>query len=364
MLNEESGDFLTLHELVKKAKQRLNADLWDYLAGGTETETTLRRNRMALDSVAFRPRVLNDVSKIDASSTLFGLKLRIPVLLAPIGSLESFEEGGGATAAKAAHAFGTINIQSSVSKPGLEETAKAAPNPKIFQLYVRGDDSFVDGYMQRAIDAGYVAFCFTVDTAVYSRRERDIAKRYVKPWRQRVQGIDHQAGLTWKHILRARDKFKIPIILKGIATAEDAKIAAGHGIEAVYVSNHGGRQLDHGRGALDVLPEVVEAVAGRSKIIIDGGFQRGSDVIKAIALGADAVAVGRMLGWGLAAAGEAGVVRMLELFEIEMRECLGLLGCSTLSELTRAHLHMNARLANPASVFSSFPLLHLSDSGY
>lgn len=364
MLSDESGDFLTLHELVRKARQNLTDNYWDYLVGGTETETTLRRNRMAFDAVAFRPRVLRDVSDIDASGELFGRRLRIPVLLAPIGSLESFEPGGGATAARAAHAFGTMNIQSSVSKPGLEETAAAAPNPKIFQLYVRGDDAWIADHVRRAVDCGYTAFCFTVDTAVYSRRERDIARRFAKPWRQRLTGLDYQAGLTWDHIRRVREKFDIPLILKGVATAEDAALAVECGVDCVYVSNHGGRQLDHGRGTLDVLPEIAAAVGGKARIVLDGAVQRGSDVVKAVALGADAVAVGRLLGWALAAAGEAGVVRMLELLEAEIRECLGLLGCPRLRDVDRSFLHQGAPLANAPGIFSAFPLLRLDDSGY
>src|SRR5213595_1176247 len=172
--------FQTLHEIVRAAKNRLPAGEWDYLIGGTETETTLRRNRQALDSIAFRPRVLRDVSKIDTSATLFGRSVRIPVMLAPIGSIETFTEGGGATAAKASGEFGVPQMLSSVCNPGLEAVAKAADNFRIFQLYVRGDDGFVDDHVRRAVSNGYTGFCITVDTASYSRRERDLARRFVK----------------------------------------------------------------------------------------------------------------------------------------------------------------------------------------
>jgi isopentenyl diphosphate isomerase/L-lactate dehydrogenase-like FMN-dependent dehydrogenase len=362
-LSETSGAFLTLHELVAAAKINLSANIWDYLVGGAESETTVKRNRQALDSVAFRPRVLRDVSRIDCSATLLGLRLRLPLLLAPVGSLESFASGGAATAAKAAGAFGVPIMVSSVTAPGLEATAQAADGPKIFQLYVRGDDDWTDDVVRRARNAGYDAFCFTVDTAVYSRRERDIAKRFVKPWRQRATGQFFQAGLTWDHVKRFKDRHDLPLILKGIATAEDADLACAEGVAAVYVSNHGGRQLDHGRGTLDILPEVVDAVAGRAEIIVDGGFCRGSDVLKAVALGARAVAVGRLYCYGLAAAGEAGVTRVLELLETEIATSLGLLGADRLAVLDRSFLHAAAPVTVP-HVLSAFPLLNLADEGY
>jgi glycolate oxidase len=362
-LSETSGEFLTLHEFIKAAKIRLSPNIWDYLIGGADSETTVKRNRQALDSLAFRPRVLRDVSSIDCTGTLLGRKLRIPVLLAPVGSLESFDAGGAAVAARAAGAFGVPIMVSSVTQPGLEATAAATPGPKIFQLYVRGDEAWTDDFGRRARDAGYDAFCFTVDTAIYSRRERDIAKRFIKPWRQRAAGHSFQAGLTWDHIKRFRDKHDLPLILKGIATAEDAELAVKCGIAAVYVSNHGGRQLDHGRGTTDVLPEIVEAVRGRAEIIIDGGFSRGTDVLKALALGAQAVAMGRLYCYGLAAAGEAGVFRVLELLETEIATSLGLLGVPRLSALDRSQLHA-ALPVTPPHVHSAFPLLNLTDEGY
>jgi len=362
-LSETSGEFLTLHEFVKAAKINLSANIWDYLIGGADSETTVKRNRQALDSVAFRPRVLRDVSAIDGSATLLGRKLRLPVLLAPVGSLESFAAGGAATAAKAAGAFGVPIMVSSVTQPGLEATAQAATGPKIFQLYVRGDEAWTDDFDRRARDAGYDAFCFTVDTAVYSRRERDIAKRFTKPWRQRATGQFFQAGLNWDHVKRFKDKHDLPLILKGIATAEDAELACRHGVAAIYVSNHGGRQLDHGRGTLDILPEVVQAVGGRAEIIIDGGFSRGSDVLKAVAAGAQAVAVGRLYCYGLAAAGEAGVLRVLELLEAEIVTSLGLLGVARLAALDRSYLHPALPVTAP-HVHGAFPLLNLADEGY
>jgi glycolate oxidase len=349
--------FQTLHEIVKAARERLPQGPWDYLVGGTETETTLRRNRQAIDAIALRPRVLRNVARVDCTRTFLGHRLRLPVLTAPIGGLETFDEGGGATVARATGEFGVIQMLSSVCKPGLEETAKAADNVRIFQLYVRGDDAFVDDHVRRAIDHGYAAFTITVDTAHYSRRERDIATRYVKPWRQRATGFEYQSGMTWDLVKRFKDTHAIPLGLKGIATAEDAVLCVEHGVDLVYVSNHGGRQLDHGRGSLDVLPEVLQAVNGRARVIVDGGFGRGTDVVKAIALGADLVGLGRLPCYGLAAAGQAGLVRVLELLEDEVKIALGLLGVARLDALNRSYLHPAAPIVTPPHATSAFPLL-------
>jgi isopentenyl diphosphate isomerase/L-lactate dehydrogenase-like FMN-dependent dehydrogenase len=357
-------DFRNLHEVIAKARQNLNQNDWDYIVGGTESETTLRRNRLALDSIAFRPRVLRDVSKVDASVDQLGRRLRLPVVLAPVGALESFHPDGAAPVVCAAAAFGVPHMLSSVCEPGLEQVAQTAPDAmRMFQLYVRGDDAFVDDHVSRAIANGYVAFCLTVDTAIYSRRERDIAKRYVTVGRRRASGREFQAALDWRTVKRIKDRFEIPLVIKGIATAEDAKIAVEHGVEWIYVSNHGGRQLDHGRGAIEVLPEIVSAVDRRAKILVDGSFCRGSDIVKAIATGADLVGIGRMQCYALAAAGQGGIVRMLELLEDEVTRCLGSLGVNTLAELDRSYLHPAAP-TNPPHVLSAFPLLKIEDYRY
>src|SRR5438874_3185970 len=254
---------------------------------------------------------------------------------------------------------------SSVCDPGLEQLAAAVPAAlRLYQLYVRGDAAWVDDHIARAIAHGYAAFCLTVDTAHYSRRERDIAKRFVTAGRRRVQGRAFQAALDWHTVKRIKSRFQIPLAIKGIATAEDAAIALDHGVEWIYISNHGGRQLDHGRGSMDVLPEVVDAVAGRAKIIIDGSICRGSDIVKAIAAGADLVGIGRMQCYALAAAGEAGVVRLLELLEDEVQRCLGLLGVNTFAELDRSYLHHPAMPTTQPHVFSAFPLLKIEDYRY
>ena len=355
-LAEPEGDFQVLHEFVEAAQAKLPANIWDYLVGATETETTMRRNRMALDSLAFRPRVLRDVSNVDTSSSFLGKKTRLPVMFAPVGSLESFHPEGGAEAARAATAFGVPIVLSSVTRPGPEEVAKASGDGRrIFQLYVRGGDDFVDDYVRRAVDNGYEAFVVTVDTQAYSRRERDISRRFVKPWRAAATGHSDQAGFNWDKIKRFKDKHAIPLILKGIATAEDAAIACEHGVDVVWVSNHGGRQLDHGRGSMDVLPEVLDAIRGRARTIIDGSFSRGTDILKAVAMGADAVAIGRLYCYGLAAGGAPTLIQLMELLEHEMGVDLALIGCTSLSQLNRSHLHAAPPVFTP-HVHSAFPL--------
>ena len=363
-LGASNEPFQNLHELVRRARANLNQNAWDYIVGGAETETTMRRNRMALDEIAFRPRVLRNVARVDASVECFGRKLRLPVMLAPVGALEIFDPAAAAAVVRATGKFGAAHMLSSVSEPGLEKVADAAPGAlRLFQLYVRGNDTFVEDHVGRAIAKGYSAFCLTVDTAHYSRRERDIAKRYVRESRQRATGGDFQKGLEWRTVKLIKDKFNIPLIIKGIATAEDALIALDHGVDWIYVSNHGGRQLDHGRGAMHVLPEIADAVKGRAKIMIDGGFCRGSDVVKAIASGADIVGIGRLQCWALAAAGETGVLRMLELLEDEVIRNLGLLGVTSFAQLDKSYLHA-AMATNLPGVFSAYPLLDIEPYRY
>ncbi|MEK9725076.1 MAG: alpha-hydroxy acid oxidase [Rhodospirillaceae bacterium] len=354
--------FETLHEFAKKAKQNLAQNDWDYLMGAAETETTCRRNRQALDTLAFRPRVLRDVETVDCGTTFLGQRLRLPVVLAPIGSMQDFHPDAGAAPTKAAAEFGCLHMLSSVCLPGLEKVAEAAPGyPKVYQLYVRGDSDFVDDHAKRAIDNGYIAFAFTVDLDYYSRRERDLAKRHRTTGR-RLAGYneEHQKRFSWDDVKRFQDKFDIPVIIKGIATAEDAAIAAEQGVDVVYVSNHGGRQLDHGRGGLDVLPEVVAACKGKSKVMFDGGIMRGADLVKAMALGADAVGMGRFQGMAVAAGGAEGLVRALEILEGEVRSSLGMLGVTGYHELDASYVHAAPQVREP-HVLSCFPLL---EEGY
>jgi isopentenyl diphosphate isomerase/L-lactate dehydrogenase-like FMN-dependent dehydrogenase len=327
-----AANFVSLQEIVAQAKKNLPQDLWDHLSGGSDSETTLLRNRQALDSLALRQRVLVDVRKIDITTTLLGQKLASPVFLAPVGGFVGFAHPLGAVnVAKAAVAHGTTAFISTAAKPGLEEAAAAVKEPLIFQLYVRADRKWVEDILDRAKDAGYRALCVCVDRNYYGRRERDIISR--ANVREGFGDPSSQMGLKWADLVWMKARMGLPLIVKGVATAEDAKLSVEHGADVVYVSNHGGRQLDHAQGTIEVLPEVVDAVAGRAEILWDGGVQRGTDVVKALALGARAVGVGKMLGWALAAAGEPGLKRMLELMDLEIRTAMGLMGVTSLSQL-------------------------------
>jgi glycolate oxidase len=353
-----SDPFLTVHEIIVEARRKASPYVWNYISGGSESETTLRRNRQSLDSLAFRPRVLRDVSSIDTRATVLGHRLRIPVMLAPIGSLQTILPEGAIAPARVAHEFGTIGFVSSVTQPDLEKTAASTPHPKIFQLYLQGDLKWVEEVLGRVKRAGYAALALTVDAIYYGIHERQLIRGWVPQALKNEKGRDHQLAMTWETLNAIKEIGGMPFILKGVATAEDAALAVEHGVQAVYVSNHGGRQLDHGRGPIEALPEIVSAVKGRAEVIIDGGFVRGSDVLKAIALGANAVAIGKLQGWALAAAGEAGLMRALEILEMEIRQTMGLLGVTRLDQLDASFL-TDAKPVTPAHATSAFP--HLPD---
>ncbi|MBI4289654.1 MAG: alpha-hydroxy-acid oxidizing protein, partial [Chloroflexi bacterium] len=209
-----------------------------------------------------------------------------------------------------------------------------------------GDWPWVEDVIARVKRAGYSALCLTVDNALYSRRERPMLHR-TAPAGLGPRNPSYGASVTWETMDRIKDLAGLPFMLKGVATAEDAALAVEHGVDVVWVSNHGGRQLDHGLGALDTLPEIVEAVAGKAAVVLDGGIQRGSDVVKALALGARAVAIGKLQGWGLAAAGQAGLVRVLEILEDEMISALGLLGVTSIAQLTPAYVRKAEPVTTP-----------------
>lgn len=345
--------FETTTEIVHAAQQNMAPEVWDYVTGGTETETSVRRNREAIESWAFRARVLRNVTEIDASTTLLGTPLRIPYILGPVGGLQGITPDGAAAQVRGACTFGTLPVVSSVSQPSLEESAAASAGGKWFQLYVRGDLNWVRGIVERVRAAGYRALVLTVDVAIYSNRERQKLHRFVPQGRRDASGENFQAALDWDTLDRIREFAAMPVIVKGIQAAEDAELALAHGVDVIWVSNHGGRQLDHAVGSLDVLPEVVQTVRGRVPVIVDGGFQRGTDIVKAIALGADAVACGKMHAWALGAGGDAALLRMLELMEYELRTSMGLLGVCSLSQLNGSYL----RRADASIVRGAFPHL-------
>ena len=358
-------DFQTLHEIVKAARANTTDAPWDYLTGGAETEATQLRNRLAIDSLALRPRVLHDVRMMSTATTLLGKPMRMPVFIAPMGSLQMLDPSAGLGVAKAAESFGILSMLSSVVPPGLETVGDQTRHPKVYQLYVRGDRAWVDDYVKRAIEHQYHAFCFTLDTAIYGRRERDVIKRHVPAGRLGASGFEFQADMTWELIAWFKEKYPdYPLVLKGIANADDAKLAVEHGAEVVYVSNHGGRQLDQGPGTIAVLEEVLQAVGNRAEVIVDGGFLRGTDVVKALALGARAVGIARLVGFGLAAGGEAGVLRMLELLEMEIRIAMGLLGVTRPDQLNKSHVRAASPVRATHALYSAFPFLELPAQRY
>ena len=371
------ADFTTLQEMLLIAHGKVEPAVWDFINGGTESEVTLRRNRHGLDRLAFRPRVLSDVARIDTSTTFLGHKLALPVMMAPVGSLALIDPAAAVSVAGACKTFGSLLIYSTFADPPLDVVRAKVDHPLILGLYVRGDQAWLDQAVDEAKAAGCVAITVVTEAPYYSRRERDLINRFRSRGSKSgtyaaTQKVLREGGpseavaaaearmitarLTWKTIERIRQRSSLPVILKGIATAEDARLAVEYGASAVYISNHGGRQLDCGRGCIEVLPEIVDAVAGRADVIMDGGIYRGSDVLKAIALGAKAVCIGRLQCWALAAGGAAGLVRMMEILEEEIIITMGLLGVTQLSDLGRRHLYETDAL-DPPHIFNPFPVV-------
>lgn len=350
---ERAAGFVSLQEIVMAARRNLSRQSWDMLSGGSDAEVTLARNRDALDSLALRQRVLVNVSRVDITTTLLGRRMPMPVFIAPIGNyLQVGDPRGAVAVARAADQKNVPCFISTAARPGIAAIARSVQTPMIFQLYVRSDRKWVEDTLDQARSLGYSALCVTVDRAYYSRRERDLINRHLVR-----EGGDpsFQASLTWDDMVWMKARMGVPLILKGIASAEDAKRAVEIGAEVVYVSNHGGRQLDHGEASIDVLREVVDAVGGRAEVVMDGGILRGTDVVKAIALGARAVGIGKLYGWALAAAGEAGIVRMLELLEAEIRTTLGLMGVASLAELDPAWVRPAQPPRGRAGLASAYP---------
>src|SRR3990172_9836594 len=286
------GDFLTIPEIIEAAQAKLPEPVWDYASGGAETEATLRRNSSAMERWVLRPKVLVNVRHRDLSTTFLGHRLSMPVMLAPIGSIELFHPDAGLAGARVASRMGSISWVSTMTAASLEDVAAAATGPLIFQLYVRNNRDWVRDIVRRVEQSGYSALCLTVDVPVYGRRERDLHKRYdpryVLPRSNVADAVTDAAYISqwdWKELAWLRDLTKLPLVLKGVMVPEDAVRAVEHGVEVVCVSNHGGRQLDHAPATIDVLGEIVQSVAGRSEVVVDGGFVRGTDILKGLALG-------------------------------------------------------------------------------
>lgn len=357
--NDGTDQILTTTELVALAKKRLPEAAWEFIVGGAETETTAIRNRHALDAIAFRPRVLRNVEDASPATTFLGVKQRLPILLAPIASLTDVHPEGALPVARAAAEFGCFMLVSSVTQPSFEAVAKVAGEQWALQLYTDGDEKWVVDIAKRAAQVGAKALCLTVDVPAFGRRERHIHRRAAmtgRPFGALRTGEANRGRADWNLVDKLKRAVKVPLMVKGIQTAEDADLCVQHGVDVIYVSNHGGRQLDHGRGAIELLPEVVSTARGKAQFVIDGGFVRGTDIMKGLARGAAMVGIGKLQALALGAAGDRGVVRMLEILETELTVNMKLLGTRTCNDLDGTYLQPATPVTAPG-VLSALPLL-------
>jgi isopentenyl diphosphate isomerase/L-lactate dehydrogenase-like FMN-dependent dehydrogenase len=345
---------INVQEFEQEARERLDPGAYGYYAGGAGDERTLRANVEAFARWEFRPRMLVDVSEVTTETTVLGMPSASPLLIAPTAFHRLADPEGEAATARAAARTGTVMCLSTLSSVSPAELAAAAPDATLwFQLYCSRDRGFTEELVAGVAEAGFKALVLTVDVPVIGRRERDVRAAFALPEGLPVPNLPvelarvdfHAAissivdpGLSWRDLEWLRSISALPLVVKGVLTSEDALLAAEHGAAGVIVSNHGGRQLDGVPATLDVLPEVVEAVGERVEVLVDGGIRRGTDVLKALALGARAAMAGRAVLWGLAAGGEDGVVRVLELLRDEIASGLMLLGCPRPEDVTRAHL--------------------------
>jgi 4-hydroxymandelate oxidase len=354
-------DPVNIFDLETAARAKMEPSAYDYFAGGAEDEVTLRANRAAFEKILFRPRYLVDVSNRDLTTTVLGQPISIPVLLAPTGYQCLAHPDGELATARAASASGTIMVVSTVSTYSLEEIAAVA-GPLWFQLYSYKDKGINERLIRRVEKVGYRALCLTIDVPVLARRERDLRHRFSLPQGMRASiladkeldvtlqsgedtgrvsysGLAFDAALTWNDVDWMRTITAMPLVIKGVLTPEDARLAVEHGAAGIVVSNHGGRQLDGVPAAIDVLPEIAAEVGGEIEIYLDSGVRRGTDVLKSLALGAKAVLIGRPFLWGLAVDGEAGVRRVLDMLRHELDTALGLVGKRSVAEIDAGILY-------------------------
>jgi 4-hydroxymandelate oxidase len=351
--------YLNLHDLEPLAREKLAPSVYDFIAGGAEDEVSLRANRAAFEAIEFRPRVLVDVSQIDTATAVLGKPLPFPVILAPVALHRLVNPEGEVATAQGAAQAGATMILSTMSSVRMEEVAAAAAGPKWFQLYCYSDRSVTERLVRRAEDAGFEALCLTVDVPRLGRRERDL--RHPQGFPADVAPVNFlgeidlgavseeaqatalaaltarllDASLTWDTLAWLRSITKLPVLVKGVLTAEDALLAVEHGVSGIVVSNHGGRQLDGSPAGIRVLAEIADAVGGQAELIVDGGVRRGTDVAKALALGAKAVLIGRPYIWGLTIDGAAGVASVLEQLRLEFELAMALCGVTSAGQITR-----------------------------
>lgn len=346
---------INLFEYETLASQHLSKMALDYYARGAWDEVTLRDNRAAYDRYKLLPRVLADVTHRDLSTTVLGRPLKLPILIAPMAFQRLAHPQGEVATARAAKSMGATMVLSTLSTISLEEVARETDR-LWFQLYVHRDRSLTRALVERAEAAGYSALCLTVDAPVLGQRERDRRNEFSLPLGMELANLTAMAdlkipqtkgesgllayfaqqldpGLTWQDVEWLQSLTKLPVVVKGILRGDDARRAVEHGAKAIVVSNHGGRQLDGAIATIDALGEVVAAVGDRAEVLVDGGIRRGSDILKAIALGAKAVLVGRPILWGLAVGGELGARHVLELLRDELDRGMALSGCAKIEDI-------------------------------
>jgi len=349
---------LNLFDYELAAEERLTREAWDYYSSGANDELTLAENRAAFERLKVHYRVLVDVSSRRLSTSVLGAPLRFPVVVAPTAFHRLAHPDGELATVRAAGAAGSVMILSSLSNTRVEDVVRAAGGPVWFQLYVYRDRGATEALVRRVEAAGCSALVLTVDAPLLGRRERDVRNRFALPEGLSIENLlpeglhELPAGrmdsglaayfaellepaLTWKDLEWLRSISSLPVLVKGIVRPDDAVRAMQHGARGIVVSNHGGRQLDTSPATIDVLPRITDAVAGRAEVLVDGGVRRGVDVLKALALGARAVLVGRPVLWGLAVDGEAGVRRILEILEQELDLALALAGTPDVGDLGR-----------------------------
>ncbi|XP_013736232.2 peroxisomal (S)-2-hydroxyacid oxidase GLO3-like isoform X1 [Brassica napus] len=353
----EMDQIVNVNEFQELARQALPKMYYDFYSGGAGDQHTLKENMEAFSRIMFRPRVLVDVTKIDMSTRILGYPLSAPIMIAPTGSHGLAHPEGETATAKAAAACNTIMIVSSMSSCTLEEVASSCNAVRFFQLYVFERRDVSAQVVRRVERAGYKAIVLTVDVPKLGRREADIKNKMIPPKLRNFEGLFStkvkpsdgsgveafasralDASLNWKDIEWLRSITKLPILIKGILTREDALKAVEAGVDGIIVSNHGGRQLDYSPATITVLEEVVHVVKGRIPVLLDGGVRRGTDVFKALALGAKAVLIGRPIVYGLAAKGEDGVKKVIEMLKNEFELTMALSGCPTIGDITRNHV--------------------------
>lgn len=345
---------VNIDEYEAIAKAKMSQGEYDFIAGAATDEITLRRTRAVFDALMLRPRMMVDISQRDLRTTVLGQEIRFPIMLDPAGNHASAHPEGELASARAAGAVGTLMVLSAQSSRTLEEVAQAAPGPLWFQSYFFKDRGLTIEMARRAEAAGYVALCLTLDAKVKPKRERNMRNHYAGPASPNYAHLDvtgstwsfgldgptgtndlRDAASTWQDLDWLATQTRLPLVVKGIMAGEDGRQAADHGAQGVIVSNHGARYLDTTLATIEALPEVVEAVAGQAEVYLDGGIRRGTDVFKALALGARAVLIGRPVFWGLAVEGETGVRMVLEMLRDELDATMGMCGRTTVASVDR-----------------------------